>query len=304
MTKYAPIVMFVYCRPDHAKQTIEALLRNKEASETDIFIYSDAPKNDKARQGVAKTRYYIHSITGFKSVTIIERQENWGLARSLVDGITTIVNKYGRVIVIEDDIKVSQYCLKYFNDGLELYEDDAQMASIHAYTYPHKEKLPDTFLIKGADCWGWATWKRAWDKFCNDPVLLKQKLIETKRVREFDFNYTYPYMGMLQRRIDGLNSSWAICWYASTFLNDMYTLYPNVSMAEQIGMDGVGATHSGVSSAYNVSVATSPIELGPIQNYMNSKEGLKAFRHFFKMNCLGYRGHIKRILKLIFRYNR
>lgn len=279
--EYAPIVLFVYCRPDHAKQTVEALLQNKEASETDIYIYSDAPKKESARQGVEETRKYIHSITGFKSISIIERAENWGLAKSLVDGITTIVNKYGKIIVIEDDIKVSPYCLQYFNEGLEIYKDDVKMASLHAYMYPHKEQLPDTFLIKGADCWGWATWKRAWDCFSNDPRALRKEIIDRKLVKEFEFDYTASYMRMLQDRIDGRNSSWAICWYASAFLKDMYTLYPNVSMAKQIGMDGVGATHSSVTNKYEVPIATTPLKLNPISVYTNNIKGLKAFKYFF-----------------------
>lgn len=300
---FAPIVMFVYCRPDHAQQTVEALLRNKEASKTDLYIYSDYPKNAKARKGVEETRKYIHKITGFKTINIIKREENWGLAKSLVDGITTIANQYGRVIVIEDDITVSEYCLQYFNDGLILYKDDEQMASLHAYMYPHNAKLPDTFLIKGADCWGWATWKRAWDKFCNDPVLLRQRLIESKCIREFEFDYSFPYMKMLQNRIDGKNSSWAICWYASAFLNNMYTLYPNVSMAEQIGMDGVGATHSSVTNAYDVKLAEKPIKLTPIATYENSEQGVSVFKSFFIHNCLSWKGRIIRIIKLLFKPN-
>lgn len=296
--KYAPIALFVYCRPEHTRRTVEALLENTESKDSDLFVFSDAAKNEKAIAGVKKTREYIHHITGFKSVSIVEREYNWGLAKSLSAGISDVVNRYGRVIVIEDDILVSPYCLKYFNDALEMYNDDVNVASIHAYTYPHKEKLPDTFFIKGADCWGWATWKRAWDIFTTDAIYLKQEIIKNKRQREFEFDYTYPYMNMLQNQIDNKISSWAICWYASAFLHNMYTLYPNNSMAKQIGMDGVGATHSGVTNNYEVELNLKPLQLVKIP-IEQSIIGEKSFKIFFMHYVIGKRGKIKRLIKLI-----
>lgn len=295
---YAPIALFVYCRPEHTKRTVEAILNNKESKDTDLFVFSDAAKNKKALEGVQKTREYIHTISGFKSVTIVERERNWGLAKSLSTGITEIVNKYGRVIVIEDDIYIAPYCLKYFNDALKMYNDDVNVASIHAYTYPHREQLPETFFIKGADCWGWATWKRAWDVFSMDANQLKNSIINNKRVREFEFDYTYPYMGMLQSQIEHKISSWAICWYASAFLHNMYTLYPNISMAKQIGMDGIGATHSGVTNSYDVELNLQPLHFKKIQ-IEQSEIGESSFKKFFIANVLGKKGRLKRILKLM-----
>lgn len=278
--EFAPIVLFVYCRPNHTKQTVDALLLNKEAADSDLIIYSDAPKNEGAKDGVEQTRRYIHSITGFKNISIIERDRNWGLAKNLIDGISTVVNKYGKVIVIEDDIKVSPYCLKYFNDGLELFKNEKKMASLHAYTIPHDDIGEDTFLMRGADCWGWATWKRAWDLYTDNPIDLKKQLIERNLVKEFELDYTFPYMDMLQARIEGKISSWAISWYASTFLNDMYTMYPNISMASQIGMDGIGATHSGVSDRYIVRIADTALALSDKIKYVTSQKGYKAFKKF------------------------
>lgn len=108
-SKFAPIALFTYCRPWHTQKTVEALLANHESSETDLYIFSDAPKNEKAIEGVLNTRKYIHTITGFKNVHIIEREKNWGLANSLIDGISKIVNEYGKVIVVEDDIVASPF---------------------------------------------------------------------------------------------------------------------------------------------------------------------------------------------------
>lgn len=281
-SKFAPIALFTYCRPWHTQKTVEALLANHESSETDLYIFSDAPKNEKAIEGVLNTRKYIHTITGFKNVHIIEREKNWGLANSLIDGISKIVNEYGKVIVVEDDIVASPFFLQYMNEGLELYKNDNKVASIHAYVYPTQKKLPETFFIQGADCWGWATWKRAWDIFNSNTQELLDEIVQKKLQRKFDFDYTYPYVDMLKDQINGKVNSWAIRWYASAFLKDMYTLYPGQAMAKQIGMDGVGATHSGKTDIYNVKLRMTPISLKQIHDIKNSPEGYEAFKSFFK----------------------
>lgn len=281
-SKFAPIALFTYCRPWHTQKTVEALLANHESSETDLYIFSDAPKNEKAIEGVLNTRKYIHKITGFKNVHIIEREKNWGLANSLIDGISKIVNEYGKVIVVEDDIVASPFFLQYMNEGLELYKNDNKVASIHAYVYPTQKKLPETFFIQGADCWGWATWKRAWDIFNSNTQELLDEIVQKKLQRKFDFDYTYPYVDMLKEQINGKVNSWAIRWYASAFLKDMYTLYPGQAMAKQIGMDGVGATHSGKTDIYNVELRMTPICLKQIHDIKNSPEGYDAFKSFFK----------------------
>jgi GT2 family glycosyltransferase len=118
MKKQAPIALFVYNRPWHTRQTVEALKKNELASESELFIYSDAPKNGKAKEKVKEVREYIKTIDGFKKVTIIERENNWGLADSIIDGVTKIVNEYGKIIVLEDDLVTSPYFLKFMNEAL------------------------------------------------------------------------------------------------------------------------------------------------------------------------------------------
>lgn len=274
--------MFTYCRLANTKETIEHLLKNDEAKYSDLIIYSDAPKNERAEEGVKKTREFIHSISGFKSIKIIEREKNMGLANSIVDGVTSIVNQYGRVIVLEDDLSVSPYFLKYMNEGLDRYEERKDIASIHGYIYPVKKKMPEALLIKGADCWGWATWKRAWDVFCFDANVLYKKILNAHLEREFDFNNSYPYVDMLKRQIDGSAGSWAICWYASAFLKNMYTLYPGQSLVQLNDIVGDGATHGSTPIAYLVDVKSTPINWNLVEDQTESLEGRKAFELFFK----------------------
>jgi hypothetical protein len=278
---YAPIVLFTYCRPNNTKETIKHLLMNEEAKDSDLFIYSDSSKNEKADDGVRRTREYIRSISGFKSVSIIEREKNMGLANNIVDGVTSIINQYGKVIVLEDDLSVSPFFLRFMNEGLERYKDRDDIISIHGYVYPTKKKLPEAFLIKGADCWGWATWKRGWDMFCFDATLLYKKIKESRRDKEFDYNFSYPYMDMLKRQMVGIANSWAICWYASAFLNNMYTLYPSKSLVQLNDLVGNGSTHGSTPMEYLVEVRDTPINWNLVDDKKESKKGRVAFEKFF-----------------------
>lgn len=277
MTQYAPIVLFVYNRLWHTQQTVEALQKNILAAESELFIYSDAPNNDDAKKSVNEVRDYIDLIDGFKKVTIIKRDANWGLARSIIDGVTKVVNDYGRIIVLEDDLVTSPYFLNYMNDALNLYENDSQVASIHGYIYPIRE-LPATFFIKGADCWGWATWENAWSCFERDGDLLLDKLKRKNMLAEFDYDKTIHYSKMLKDQIKGKNNSWAIRWYASVFLSDMLTLYPGWSYVYNIGNDASG-THCHKTQAYNCRLIESYPRLQRIKvsENLDAKEHMKRF---------------------------
>ncbi len=258
---YAPIVLFVYHRPGHTRQTVEALQKNELASESDLFIFSDAPKKTEAVAAVQEVREYIKTVGGFKSVSIVERDINFGLANSIIDGVTRMCNEYGRVIVLEDDLVTSPYFLRYMNDALDLYEHEENIISIHGYIYPVAEKLPETFFLRGADCWGWATWKRGWELFEQDGRRLLEELCRQKLTDRFDFDNSYPYIKMLRAQIVGKNNSWAIRWYASAFLKNKLTLYPGSSLVLNIGMDDSG-THCSSAVKYDGDLARVPIRVG------------------------------------------
>lgn len=148
----APITLFVYNRPDHTRRTIDALRQNKLAQESDFIILSDAAKAAAQEDKVREVRQYIHQIGGFRPVTVVERAINFGLAKSIVDGVTSIVNQYGRIIVLEDDMVTSPFFLTYMNQALEMYAEDDRVISIHGYVYPVNKLLPESFFFPGADC--------------------------------------------------------------------------------------------------------------------------------------------------------
>lgn len=276
----APIVLFVYNRPWHTQQTIESLQQNKLSASSELFIYSDAPRNGGDLRSVNEVRNYIKTVNGFKKVSIIEREKNWGLANSIIDGVTNIVNEYGKVIVLEDDLVTSQYFLTYMNEALELYANDNRVISVHGYVYPVEDKLPEAFFLPGADCWGWATWQRGWELFNSNGQYLLDELIRTKSLRSFDFNGSYPYVKMLKGQIQGRNNSWAVRWYASAYLANKLTLYPGRSMVRNIGNDNSG-THCGESISFDTLLSKTPIDLNNITVEV-SQVGFSAFERFFR----------------------
>jgi len=292
---FAPIVLFVYNRPWHTQKAIEALQKNDLARESELFIYSDQGKNKDTQKGVDKVRGYIENIDGFKKVTIIKRDKNWGLADSIIDGVTSIVNKYGKIIVLEDDLVTSSYFLKFMNDSLSLYKNEPKVISIHGYIYPINN-LPDAFFIKGADCWGWATWKDKWDIFEPNGQKLLNQLESRGLTKEANFNNSYGFTKMLKQQIKGQNSSWAIRWYMSAFLKDMLTLYPGKSYVQNIGHDNSG-THSDSTDQFKVRLSENTNNRVNIVEDLNSKSKIEVFFNSLKLAPLQrFKAFIKRVL--------
>ena len=251
MAQPAPIALFVYNRADHLAQTLTALKANVQASESELFIFSDAPKNDAAFAAVAEVRNTIRSVTGFKAISIVERSQNWGLARSIIEGVTQLVNQYGRVIVLEDDLVTSPYFLSYMNDALDHYEHEEQVMQISGHMFPVEiSQDTDAFFLPFTTSWGWATWKRAWAEF--DPDAEKYNLLKDNEElkKQFDLNGCYPYFKMLEAHFAGKVDSWAIRWYLTIFFRRGLTLYPWQSLVTNTGFDGSG-THG---TAYNDAV--------------------------------------------------
>ncbi len=282
---YAPITLFAYNRPGHTKQTVDALKQNYLAEESDLFIYSDAPKIDPQDKNVKDVRQYIRQIDGFKSVTIVERKTNFGLARSIIDGVTSVVSQYGRIIVLEDDLVTSPYFLTYMNEALDRFANDERIVSIHGYVYPVKQPLPEAFFLLGADCWGWATWSRGWSCFNSDGQFLLDELKRRELIRSFDYNGAYSFSKMLEGQIKGTNDSWAVRWYASAFLAGKLTLYPGRSLVHNIGNDNSG-THCGESADLDARLSNTPINLSNI-DFEPSVKGRQAFGVFFRQRQPG-----------------
>lgn len=274
----APIALFVYARLDHAHQTVEALKRNPLAAESPLIVFSDAPKRPDVAAAVESVRRYVRALEGFKSIEIIERESNLGLAASIVGGVTSICESHGRVIVMEDDLVTSPYFLAYMNDALEKYAETPQVAAVSGFHPPFKVPLPETFFQCDAECWGWATWHRAWEKYNPNGQELLAELKRRGMQRMFDQDGTYPYVRMLEEQIAGRNDSWAIRWRASVILEGMLSLYPRHALTRNIGFDGSG-THCGESSVWDHTLNSEAVHVTDIP-LIHSEEAFRGFARF------------------------
>lgn len=296
---YAPILLFVYNRPEHVKSLIRCLQANEEAAHSSLFIYADAAKGEEDKASVEEVRSFAHSIEGFASVKIVERKENWGLARNVIDGVTTIVKQYGRVIVLEDDLVVAPYFLRFMNDALETYKDEPKVGHIQACDFTQDPTLPDTFLIKWTGSWGWATWDRAWKFFNPNGEDLLRQLEKKNLTTTFDFNGKYGFTRMLRRQIEGKNNSWAIRWNASLFLADILSLNVGKALVQNNGFDGTG-TNCGGGGLYSSNLWMKPLEVKKIYPIQENKEARKVYeRYYARTNsfCAKALRRIKRTLK-------
>ena len=274
----APIALFVYNRLTHTRQAVEALAENDLANGSDLFIFSDGPRTEADVETVASVREHLSTLSGFNSVTIVGREKNLGCARSIISGVSEIVNRFGRIIVVEDDIVTSPHFLRFMNEALELYRDDEEVASIHGYLYPVKRKLPETFFLRGADIWGWATWQRGWNLFQPDGKKLLDELKERKLTKAFDLDGAFYFTSMLESQVAGRLDTWDINWHASAYLRGKLTLYPGKSLTRNIGNDNSG-THSNATDRFDTEISPDPVRIQriPLGEDPAAREAIKEF---------------------------
>lgn len=296
----APIILFVYNRPWHTRQTLEALTRNYLADLSELFIYSDGPKSNASQEDILRideVRKIVREKQWCKENHIFESETNKGLADSIINGVTEIVNRYGKIIVLEDDIVTSTGFLSYMNDALQVYQHKEQVMHISGYMYPVEIELPQTYFFNTASCWGWATWERAWKKFNTDTISLLKQIHSKRQIKKFNIENGYDFYDQLKANADGRLNTWAIKWYSTIFLNKGYSLHPYPSLVTNIGNDGKGE-HCSISDSYNWKLLPDSIIVKEIRIH-ESKLARKAFKEFF-MKVNGEEKHIyiyKRFLK-------
>lgn len=251
MQELAPIILFVYNRPEHTKKVVEGLLLNSEASNSELFIFADGPKptiSEKGLKDLKRVREYIHTISGFKEIHIDESDINRGLANATIRGCSKVINKYGRMIVMEDDDVPNKYFLSYINRCLDVFKDDEHVWCVSGYT--DTSLLPpndgeDLFFVNRPSSWGFGTWKRCWDKVIWDLPTLRGLVSYKKLMNDFDKWGGTDSSYIMKDLMNGRNSSWSIRYNFAAFLNHSYTILPNKTLIENIGCDGTG-THCGL----------------------------------------------------------
>ncbi|TLV00953.1 glycosyltransferase [Dyadobacter luticola] len=279
----APIVLFCYNRPWHLKQTIESLQANVLAPRSELFVFSDGPKKESDIPLIKEIRAYLPKIKGFKKIYIIEAEQNKGLANSVISGVSDIVGRFGKVIVLEDDMLSTVDFLDFMNEALTMYESRQDIFSISGYTPPLQ--LPENlkhgaYLAPRASSWGWGTWAAKWQKAdwdVSDFSTLKKDSGSKKRLATGGSDL-WP---MLQKQQQGIIDSWAIRWTYAQHKNNAYGLYPVRSKIKNIGTDGSGTNFTFKSGIYGREMAEGHITLDP--DLQPDKQIIEIFRNYYNL---------------------
>lgn len=293
----APVALFVYNRPAHTRSTLTALQANTLAPQTHLYIFADAPRDAAVKADHAAVLDCVSAVQGFASVTVVRREQNLGLARSIIDGAGTLCDRHGRVIVLEDDLITSPHFLAYMNDALDRYADEDRVGSVSAYMYPVSlpPGTPDTLMLPFPMSWGWGTWKRAWLLFDADGARLVERLQAQGLTDRFDRVGPGNFLRMLKDQIAGRNNSWFIRWHASLFLADKLSLAPSRSLINNIGLDGSGVHCSTWRfDPYRTEPSLTPVSVAELAQdpSMRFKKALNRF--FVKSKLLRYVNAIDR----------
>jgi hypothetical protein len=238
--KYAPIALFVYNRPKHLKKTLNSLKKNPETRMSTIYIFSDSFKSKDLlnKKKVEEVRVIIKKINFFKKKIIIERKKNIGLKKNILTGISLVLKKYSNIIVLEDDLVVSESFLKYMNESLKKFKNLKKIWHISAWNYDIKENNydKDAFFIRNMNCWGWGTWKDRWIKLNTNSKFYIKKF-SNKDKYKFNLEGSFENFSQIIRNHNKTISTWAIFWNATIFLNNGLCLNPIKSLTLNIGQD-------------------------------------------------------------------
>jgi acetyltransferase-like isoleucine patch superfamily enzyme len=284
MEGLAPIVVFVFNRPKHTQLMLNALANNVLAKDSELFIYADGAKenaSEKQLKAIQEVHQIISNINGFKNVTIIKRTANFGLAANIAEGVSEVVNKFGKVIVLEDDIRTAPYFLTYMNNALNLYQNEERVMHISGYMYPNAADaaLPETFCYNVPLCWGWATWDRAWKNYNDDAVDLWKQLFKLNNWKKYDAFGGQYLSSQLAQNISGKIKTWFVKWHSSVFLLNGLTIYPKISLVDNIGFDDSGENNKS-TNVFNVNKLAEQINVERIALEIN-QQAEKVFKDFY-----------------------
>ncbi len=298
----APIAIFAFNRPQHLRNLIRSLEENPKWLLSEVIFFIDGPRHDKDRKLISEVEDIVKKLN-HKQCQIYVNKQNRGLSTSIIEGLNKVFENYEEVIVLEDDLVVSNQFLDFMNLCLKKFKDELKIGAIQGYSPINLVNQDKIFYMKGADCWGWATWRDKWELFNSDGLYLYSEINRRKLIRAFNVENSYPFFEMLKRQYLGLNNSWAIRWHASLFISDKYSVYPPKTLVMNLGMDGSG-TNSTLTNKYQVKIQTNidiDLDLFPIaENRKIVRKVKKEYRrkfHYYGKYSLGwiYWGIIRRL---------
>jgi len=244
----APVVLFTYSRVSEAKQTIDSLRNNFLAQESDLIVFSDGGKDEQSWDQVKEVRAFLHSINGFKSIQIIESPINKGLANSVIDSVTKILESYDKIVVLEDDIVVKRNFLNYMNQALDFYEQDTSVQSINGFSPKIKTKSIDqVYFLNRTFSWGWGTWRNRWDARIFDRKII-YNVINDRILKDFKKKCGNDISKMLVNAVNNKNNSWYVFWAFDHFLKKNIAVYPVYSKTSNLGFNKNGTHCLGINT--------------------------------------------------------
>ena len=244
------VAIFTYKRVDHLKSVINSLKRNNDFETYHFFIYSDASRGVDDIKNVKNVRDYLLSLKSYSNFYIIERQYNLGLAKNLTQGITETLIHFQSVIVIEDDILVTDNFLSTMSTNLNNHYNNKKIWQINGFNFPIKSDKFTFYQSKYSYSWGWGTWRDRWNKFVFDPQYFINKWTFFDKYF-FDVNANGIYWPQLLANYKGSLRTWAVLWQATIYDHKGFTLTPTISMVVNIGFDGTGENCSDISLTSN-----------------------------------------------------
>lgn len=285
-----PVLLIAYNRPELFQRTIESLAQNEETEEFPVYICIDGPKDKADEALISKTCALARKLTGFKSVTALERSTNVGLAKNILEGINTVLSDYDKIIVVEDDIYMSKNFLRYMRSQLNFHEDNPKVWHISGWNYPiHPLGLPETFAWRGMNCWGWGTWRNRWEYLRLDAQYFMRKRI-TNRFSGFNLNGVANFSKQLEDNARGKKKTWAIFWYATIYENRGLCINPTRSLTFNIGF-GDHATNTKSFVPLQGAVQDSPMPAAVTHDSENTL-ALQRIKRYYIRQKLARMGHI------------
>ena len=244
---YAPIIIFSYNRPNSLKYLIKSIKKNSEAKNSSIYFFQDNFKNMQDVEYVNKCKKLIKNTKGFKKVRLILRKSHYGFYKNFINGLKFFFMKHNQGIILEDDLVVSKYFLKFMNQSLIRYKNDKRVWSISGWNYdiPLKSKY-DAYFMRNFISWGWATWANRFNKYKKKP----DKIIKNwdrDKIKKFNLDNNYDYFSQILRNQNNLLNSFGVFWYATIFENKGLCLAPLKSMVVNTGWNSK-ATHTKIKN--------------------------------------------------------
>ena len=290
----APIAVFAFKRPEHLSKMFDSLSKCALAEDSEIFVFCDAARAPDEEVLVNQTRAVARGQHWCNRLEVVERPNNFGLSKSIVDGVGRLCEEFGRVIVLEDDLVLAPSFLEYMNEALKRYENDERVMQIAGYNYPVHVATPhDAFFLVHSACWGWGTWQRAWRHFGEDSKAVARLRADRRMRRSFDMEDSFPYFAMLERQLRGEIDSWGVVWYLNVFIRRGLVLMPKRTLVENIGQDGTGTNMT--KALYQDRISGFCVhDFPPVEESRSAYEALCAY--FRSLKCSWLRRTMNNIL--------